>query len=378
MPPFVGYLFKFSFVVPFCLCCNCIKTGSSRGFSALAFIFVKFSQSVVVVDPFYIALLSALEHTDCVCVFRRCPQAAVKKLLATPQAKVVVLFTEGRRTNLILCAVARMGLFGKYTFVGSDAVYWNAQLCPGIERVVDGMLKISFSLSPVERFEQRFRHMTLRTGSRNPWFAEFFSRLFDCKTTLQSGPGSCDLDKEMMEAKAYRPSTLAVLAINAVYAYAYALHAIVKNCKLADVKQCVKPKLLLDTLRTVRFSAEGFNISFDKTGNGQINYLILNYVLENGTLLPKKVGEWDITRRNFSFFDKVGVFLRLHFLLCSLSVSVSLSNLIFLSVSLSLCLSLCLCLSVSLSVSLCLSLSLCLCLCLSLSLSLSIKVHRRH
>ena len=329
-----------------------MKTSSSRGFSVLAFIFVKFSQSVVVVvDPFYVALLSALEHTDCVCVFCRCPQAAVKKLQATPQAKVVVLFVDSICAHSLLCTVARMGLHGKYTFVGSDAVYWEALVCPDIERTVAGMLNIDFSLTPVERFDQRFRHMTLRTGSRNPWFAEFFSQLFDCKTTLQNGPGSCDLDKEIMEAKVYRPSTSAALPINAVYAYAYALHAIVKNCKLADVKQCVKPKLLRDTLRTVHFSADGLNISFDETGNGHINYFIFNFALENGTLVYKKVGEWDIVQRSFVFFNKVSVFLWLHFLLCSLSVS--LPDLICLS--LSVCLSVCLSLSLSLSLSVCLS-----------------------
>ena len=302
---------------------------------------MKFSQSVVVVvDSFYIALLSALELTDCVCVFCCCPQAAVKKLQATPQAKVVVLFTDSLCAHSVLCTVARMGLHGKYTFVGSDAVNWSALRCPVIERAVAGMLKLAFSLTPVERFDQRFRHMTLRTGSRNPWFAELFSHLFDCKTTLQNGLGFCDLDKEIMESKAYRPSTSAALPINAVYAYAYALHAIVKNCKLADVKQCVEPKLLRDTLRTVHFSAEGLNISFDETGNGRINYFILNFALENGTLVRKKVGEWDIAQRSFTFFNKVSVILWLHFLLCSLSVS--LPDLICLSVSVSVCLSLCL------------------------------------
>ena len=178
-----------------------------------------------------------------------------------------------------------------------------------LKHVVAGAISVSFVSSPVDRFEQRFKHMTLRTGTRNPWFKEFVSALFNCSLSSGSGPEVCDEDTEIMALANYRPEPTTSLSFNAIYAMAYALDAIVKNCTLDDVRLCVKPQLLLDTLRSVRFAGEGVNISFDDEGNGQSSFQIYNLALINGSLVMIHVGAWDTITRNFSFFNKVSVLL---------------------------------------------------------------------
>ena len=206
---------------------------------------------------------------------------------------------------MLFLAVNRLGLQEYFTWVGGDSIAMNPRVFDGLEYVVEGTISISFVSSPVDRFEQRFKHMTLRTGSRNPWFGEFISAIFNCSASSGSGPNACDADKEIMTSDAYEPESTASLSFNAVYALAHALDVIVKNCTLNDVSQCVKPRLLRDTLRTVRFAGEGVNISFDDEGNGQTSYDIRNIVLKNGSLVLNNVGAWDTATRYFSFFNKV-------------------------------------------------------------------------
>ena len=215
-------------------------------------------------------------------------------------------------------AVKSLRKGGHFTWVCSDAVCTNYYNFKGIENEVSGMICINFVSFTVERFERRFRYMTLRTGSRNPWFGEYVSALFNCSN---SGPNACDKDREIRASDAYMPDFTASLPVNAVYALAHALDAVVKNCTLDKVNQCVKPRLLLDALRSVRFEGEGGSVSFDETGNGHSSYDIRNFYIDNGSLVMKKVGEWDSATHNFSYIHTVSVFLWMH---VSLSVCLSL------------------------------------------------------
>ena len=235
-----------------------------------------------------------------------------------------MLFLAENQVVPLFSAVKRLRRVGYFTWVGSDAIGKNKQVYKGVENVVSGMICVTFVSCPVERFERRFERMTLRTGSRNPWFGEYVSALFNCSN---SGTNACDKDREIRASNAYMPDFTVSLPVNAVYTLAHALDAIVKNCTLDKVNQCVKPRLLLDTLRTVRFEGEGGHVSIDETGNGQSSYDIRNFYIDSGSLEMKKVGEWNTITRNFSYINTVSVFLRVHLSLSaclSLCLSVSL------------------------------------------------------
>ena len=209
-------------------------------------------------------------------------------------------------------AVKRLRKFGQFTWVCSDAICTNHYILKDVEDVVSGMICVTFVSLTVERFERRFRHMTLRTGSRNPWFGEYVSALFNCSN---SGSKACDKEREIRASNAYMPDFTVSLPVNAVYALAHALDAVVKNCTQGKVNQCVKPRLLLDTLRTVRFEGEGGNVSFDETGNGQSSYGIYNLYIDKSSLVMNKVGEWDTSTCSFSYIHAVRFFLRMHLFL---------------------------------------------------------------
>ena len=255
--------------------------------------------------------------------------------MTKPQARVVVLFMAQHQAIPLFGAVKSLRKGGHFTWVCSDAVCTNHYGFKGIENVVSGMICVTFVSFMVERFERRFQYMTLRNGSRNPWFGEYVSALFNCSN---SGPNACDKDREIRASDAYMPGFTASLPVNAVYALAHALDAIVKNCTLNKVNQCVKPRLLLDKLRSVRFEGEGSSVSFDETGNGHSSYDIYNLYIDKRSLVMHKVGKWDTATRNFSYIDTVSVFLRMHLSLSACSP---------LSLCLSVCLSVCLCVAIA-------------------------------
>lgn len=234
------------------------------------------------------------------CVFR-CLQATVLKLQEYPKARVVVLFLIKRHANRFFRAVKRIGMKQKFTWVCSDTI--DRDMYYGIEDVVSGMISFNFVSSPVDRFERSFKRLTLSTRSKNPLFRDTFSSIFKC--SLSPGPNACDVNKQIMTSVEYTPAHQASMLFDAVYAIAYALDDILKNCTLPDVSQCVKPQLMYNALKKVDFVGEGSRIYFDELNNCPTSYQISNVFLKDGTLVVNNVGCWDSEKRDFGFFQKV-------------------------------------------------------------------------
>ena len=86
-------------------------------------------------------------------------------------------------------------------------------------------------------------------SSSNPWFGEFFAEALNC--SLHNGSvllPPCKQDVEIGTSADYKAESTASLAINAVYAWAHALDAVIMNCSqdviASDVKRCVTPQEL--------------------------------------------------------------------------------------------------------------------------------------
>ncbi|KAK7111329.1 hypothetical protein V1264_010983 [Littorina saxatilis] len=229
----------------------------------------------------------------------------IHKLLSKPQARVVVLFTTQAQALELFSAVNRMGVHDKFTWVGGDSIGMNPHIFAGLEHIVNGVISVNFISAPVERFEDHFSNMTLKTGSRNPWFGEFFADIFNC--SLNGSFKACNDTVKIGTSREYKPESTASQSMNAIYALAHALDEVMKNCSQPAVADCVEPSVLRDTLRKVSFQGEGLAISFDNHGNGQTSYDVRNMVVENEVLVQNMVGNWDTATGNFSYFNKVSI-----------------------------------------------------------------------
>ncbi|KAK7502045.1 hypothetical protein BaRGS_00006797 [Batillaria attramentaria] len=179
----------------------------------------------------------------------------VEKLMEKKQAKVVVLFTTQYQAKGLFNAFKARNEACNFTWVGGDSISMNAHFFNEWKYIAAGTLSVNFVSQPVDRFEEHFKQMTLRSGSRNPWFRDFFASFFHCDPTQQPGTGgdACDLDLAIQNATDYKPESTASLSINAVYAMAHALHDLTKSCpqRLTDPRQCVPPTKLRDAIRQV-------------------------------------------------------------------------------------------------------------------------------
>jgi hypothetical protein len=93
-------------------------------------------------------------------------QGVVLKLNSKQQAHAVVLFTTQEQALKLFQALKRLGQGRNFNWVGGDSIAMNPHTFSGLEEVVAGTLSVNFVSAPVGRFEDHFKYLTLRNGSR--------------------------------------------------------------------------------------------------------------------------------------------------------------------------------------------------------------------
>ncbi|KAL8586034.1 hypothetical protein ACOMHN_023677 [Nucella lapillus] len=224
----------------------------------------------------------------------------------TPKVKVVVLFTLHARS--ILRAAKRKEVSGRFIWVSSDALVPNVKDFKGIKAISVGLLVVGFKSAPIKRFEDKFQYSTLRNSSENPWFLEFYKEMFQCTTDwINATLPLCNPDLPILHSPLYERNTSVMRAINAVYAFAYALHDVIKGCIYTkeNVTHCFRPEDLLLSLRKTRFRGENdVLVGIDSMGDGIATYQIRNLQVDRGHYSFVTVGEWDGIQKNFTFLHK--------------------------------------------------------------------------
>ena len=229
----------------------------------------------------------------------------VKELVnIRPEVRVVVLFTV--HAGSVLRATRRLGLGGRFVWVSSDTLVPNVRDFEGYEDVVVGLLLVGFKSAPVKRFEDEFQYSTLRNSSENPWFSEFYQSMFQCSTNQSSPLPVCDPDLPLLHSPLYERNTSVMRAINSVYAFAYALHNVIKNCSYTPlhVTKCFTSEELLHSLRQTHFVGENnVTVGIDSVGDGIATYQVRNFRVDDGVYSFTTVGEWDGSEQRFTQLD---------------------------------------------------------------------------
>lgn len=239
---------------------------------------------------------------------------AVQKLdqVWAANSSVVVLFGQLSTATGVLTAMKKRSTFDpgfaeKFTWIGSDA--WGDQLPSEFHSVARGMISVSPKASLSSGFDQYFMSLNPANYTANPWFREYWEVYFNC--SFNSGNIAlqlCNPTQEVISAETgYRQNSKVTFTIDAVYAFAYAVHnMIISLCPnsqlcsdIVDTRsggEAVQGELLLEYLKNVSFpgmSAE--RIQFDSSGDEQGDFVIKN--LKISPTDPSKhfydtVGSW--------------------------------------------------------------------------------------
>ena len=181
-------------------------------------------------------------------------EEVVENVLSYPKAKVLILFGQDDAIEQLLYMIQHHAGNKSLLFVCSDSISaaisedWNK-----LQLIKQQALFINLpsqqSRNFTREFEEYFLNLSIQGNQRNPWFKEF------------SGTVRTDFVKSVP------------LVVDAVYAFAHALHHILEECEKNTSQRCVSRnkisgKRLLKLIRTQDFlSPSGTVVNFTAEGD---------------------------------------------------------------------------------------------------------------
>ena len=228
-------------------------------------------------------------------------------------ATVVVLFAQRDTAIGLFEAVRRKREIDsefaskKFTWIGSDG--WGDRLPEYLREIAQGSLSVFPRSLTSNEFDEYFQSLHPSNYSANPWFNEYWESIFNCSLSGEPGLGECDRSNQFISNDTgYRQSGFVTFSIDAVYAFAHAIHNLQQNLcdggpglceKIVDSRSggvAIRGDLLQEYLHNVSFSPAASTdiISFDSNGDQQGGYLIRNIKsTSEGKFDSVVVGYWD-------------------------------------------------------------------------------------
>ena len=224
----------------------------------------------------------------------------VSKLIATPKAKLVVLFTYASMGELILQAAQKRKL--RRIWLTSDA--W-ASAGPRInvsENYLTGILTVATEKVVIPRLESYLQYAIQNQPLCNPWLANYLKETYKCSftshVTVCPGETPQTIARKMLR---YNSGGYANL-YDAVFAVSHSISSVLqKKCgyksKSFNRTACFpfSPNELLAQLASVNFTGISSRpVNFNKNGDPRTpHYIIENIQKQNGKLQYVHIGSWD-------------------------------------------------------------------------------------
>ena len=223
--------------------------------------------------------------------------------LLDSNTNIVILIAYDHIAKVFLEAVANLPSPRKFIWIGSDGWVNRLQLGHVFNEIIAGHYGIAQHAPPVPSFDDYFSQLTIQTNKRNHWFDEIYPAFTSCNSSIST----CNDNTSLTSLPNYLQDNFVPPLIDAVYAFAYALHNYIEeNCNFKSGwnwanRSCpsLKGKLnLRQYLGKVDFMSPltENRVKFDRLGNAAGIYEILNYQVQisNGVKQYgyKKVGTW--------------------------------------------------------------------------------------
>ena len=233
-------------------------------------------------------------------------------------ATVVILFVQLETAKGVLKAVGRERKNNpefaakNFTWIGSDG--WGDGIPVELHELAHGSLSIvpKSQRNISENFDNYFQSLHPLNYSGNPWFGEYWESIFNCSLKNLTEKEECDLDAQSLSSSSgYRQNSYVSYTIDAVYAFAHAIHKLQQDfCNggpglCSDIVElhssglAIRGELLRNyLLNNVSFPGTSSEIiNFDESGDQEENqgYYVKNLQQKasGGEFEFKVVGEWD-------------------------------------------------------------------------------------
>ncbi|XP_076754534.1 metabotropic Glutamate Receptor [Xylocopa sonorina] len=240
----------------------------------------------------------ATERNVCIAAALKVPSAAddrifddiILRLSKKPNARAVILFTRAEDARGILEAARRSNLSQSFQWLASDGWGRQIKLVEGLEDEAEGAITVELQSENIPGFDEYMTSLTPESNRRNPWFSEYWEEVFGCvlKKNL-SHPGNqnrtvCSPSLRLTSATGYEQESKVQFVVDAVYAFALALHYLQRDTCGKREGLCPmmanydRGAFYRNYLLNVSFTdAAGSEVKFDEHGDGLARYEILNF-----------------------------------------------------------------------------------------------------
>ncbi|XP_043264980.1 metabotropic glutamate receptor [Colletes gigas] len=237
----------------------------------------------------------ATERNVCIAAAVKVPGAAddrvfddiIQRLSKKSNARAVILFTRAEDARGILEAARRSNLSQPFQWLASDGWGRQSKLVEGLEEEAEGAITVELQSENIPGFDEYMASLTPDTNRRNPWFGEYWEEVFGCvpkRYATAQNATVCTPNLRLNAATGYEQESKVQFVVDAVYAFALALHNLqrdvcTKNSGLcASMAHYDRGAFYRNYLLNVSFTdAAGSEVKFDEHGDGLARYEILNF-----------------------------------------------------------------------------------------------------
>ena len=229
---------------------------------------------------------------------------AVDKLMKNyrKNATAVILFAHELTAQGVTQAWQR-----RNSLTSGDEITWIVSDSAARRLKAKGMLGVHPTSRSSEDFNTWFKQIGERNTAGSPWVSEYLDSIFGCvRYTNGTSQGNCNHENVTVgNAPIFTPSNFVPSTIDAVYAFAYALHNMTgEECNytlcdaILETSGKINGDLLREYLRAVQFPGVSQDVvAFDENQdlkNGGYDIVNLQPVNDTNTMLfkHKMVGSW--------------------------------------------------------------------------------------
>ena len=211
---------------------------------------------------------------------------------------VILLFTSEKEAIMILDEAAKQNI-SRRLWIASDSWADSPKIAEDHAEIVDGMLRIINQPTVVPNFMKYFYRLTPSTKSHNPWFGEFWEKIFHCNilkknfrlpkaksSQMKNCSGKERLSSVLQDTDALFSRVSYVF--DAVFSVAYSIKEICERNLSTKSNEGiydkdiyvnrVTPSSVLSHIFNVTFqSVTNHTVSFDSDGDANGHYDIINF-----------------------------------------------------------------------------------------------------
>ena len=145
--------------------------------------------------------------------------------LSNSEANVIIFIAIHDTVKEVLRRVNRT-LKRKFTWIASTSWTEDISIVHDFNDTAVGVLGVAPYPQHLKDFDEYMSNLTINSNTRNIWFPEIFAALTNC--TLGK---NCDNNTSITSFPNYQQDVRALLTVDAVYAFAHALHDfLIDNC----------------------------------------------------------------------------------------------------------------------------------------------------